>query len=403
MMARSLRNIQTLVYYDGPQLSVATDPVGTRYLCLWVEQSETQDRFFCVAVSDARLAEFRQGALDLLEIYRNPEMDELFIGDFELVGDEVALAVESVEQPPEHWYPQEELFLTPDEAEDTTTVEAKDKNKAVVHLALNPPEAREEPQIDVRHLVNGLRIYQNLVKHAYNKAVRAVDKNIREQDQLSSASNYQMEVFVFSQGSFTVNMQSKRPADMLGFSTIERALDFVDRAVSASSSDLEQTIAFFRQNRGHFLSAYRELLRFIKDNDSPLRYEWSAPQYTTARRNTISVEAATELYELLTTQQSWTAEIVDLTGIVERADTVNNTWRLLSENDGRRYSGKVAPGSPKKLSGIVLDTERYRFHCEERLQEVASTGEETTELLLLDYERLSPPTLSEAELPVSSE
>lgn len=158
-----------------------------------------------------------------------------------------------------------------------------------------------------------------------------------------------------------------------------------------------------RENRGHFLSAYRELLKFIMDNDSPLRYEWSSPQYTLARRNTINVESATELYQILTASQAWTAETFDLTGIVERADIRNNTWRLLSEEDGRQYSGKVAPGSPIKLSGIVLDNERYRFHCEERLHEVASTGEETTELLLLSYERLSPPTLSEAELPVSSE
>lgn len=402
MMARSLRHIQTLVYYDGPQLSVATDPVGTRYLCLWVEQTETQDRFFCVAVSDARLSQFKQGALDLLEIYRNPEMDELFVGDFELVGDEVALAVESVEQPSDHWYPQEGLFLTPDEVEDTTTAEAKDRGKAVVHLALNPPEAREGPQIDVRHLVNGLRIYQNLVKHAYNKAIRSVDKNTREQDQLSSVSNYQMEVFAFSRGSFTVNMQSKRHADMLGFATIERALAFVDRAVSASN-DLDQTLVFLRENRGHFLSAYRELLKFIMDNDSPLRYEWSSPQYTLARRNTIDVESATELYQILTASQSWTIETVDLTGIVEKADTRNKTWRLLSEEGGSRHNGKVPSGSPIELSGIVLDTERYRFHCEERLHEVASTGEETTELLLLSYERLSPPTLSEAVLPVSSE
>ena len=271
-MPRLLKHAQTLVYYDGPQLIVATDPVGTKYLCMLTEEQEDQDKFLCIAISSARLAEFRDGTLDLLQIFNNPETGDWYEGNAEYSADEFSLAVELTQQIPEHWYPQEGFFLTPHETEDTTTAEARDKSKAIVHLVLNPPEAREGPQIDAWHLANGLRIYQNLVKHAYNKAIRAVSKDIREQDQLSPESNYQMEVFAFSEGSFTVNMQSKTTADMLGYVSIERALAFVDNAVSASS-DLEQTIAFLRENRGHFLSAYRKLLKFIVDNDSPLKYE----------------------------------------------------------------------------------------------------------------------------------
>lgn len=384
-MARLLRHRQTLVYFDGPQLIVAADPVGTKYLCLLVETTDDQDTFFCVPISDARLAEFQHGTLDLLEIYVSPEVDERYAGGIEFSTDELSLTVVPVEDVPEHWYPQEGFLLTPHQGSGATIVEAKDRGRAIVHLALNPPEAREETKIEIPHLANGLRIYQRLVKHAYSKALRALSKDIRERESLSSEANYQMEVFAFSAGSFTVNMQSKASADWTGYVDIERALAFVDAAVSASN-DAEKAVLFLRENRGHFLNAYRALLKFIVENDSPLSYEWSIPEYAVPRHNAINVEIATELYDILTIQESLTTERVDLTGLVLAASVINNTWTLRSE-DGE-HSGKVAPGSPVRLDGITLETQRYRFHCEEILQEVASTGEETTELLLLSYETL---------------
>ncbi len=84
---------------------------------------------------------------------------------------------------------------------------------------------------------------------------------------LSDASKYQMEVFAFSPGSFTVNMQSKMSADWIGYVDIEKALTLVDTAVSASY-DIEQATTFLRENRGHFLNAYRGLLEFIVERDN---------------------------------------------------------------------------------------------------------------------------------------
>lgn len=380
-----LKHIKTLVYFDAPQLIVAVDRIGTRYLCLLSEQLEDQDKFLCVPVSESRLKEFEEGELDLLRIYESPELEGLYTGDFELFAEESFLAVEPIEQVPENWYPEEGFLLTPLEGEDKATSEAKERNKAIVHLALDPPESREGLTIEVQHLVNGLRIYQRLLKHAYNKSIRGLARSTREL--LADESNYQMEVFSFSQGSFTINMQSKTSADMLGYVNTEKALGFVDAAVSASS-DPELATQFLSENRGHFLNAYRALLKFIVENDAPLKYEWSLPEYAVGKRNVISVESATELYEILTVQESLTAEIVTLVGTVAAVSTINNSWTFLSEEDDRSYSGKVAPESSVKLNGITVLAQRYRFHCEERLHEVASTGEETTELLLLSYESL---------------
>lgn len=197
-----------------------------------------------------------------------------------------------------------------------------------------------------------------------------------------------MEVYGFSEGSFTVNMQSKLSAnDLLGSVNIEKALRLVDEAV-ASSGDPEQAIQFLREHTGFFLSAYRSLLKFVVDNDSPLKYEWATPGFTTDKRSIMSVDVATELYDVLVRQEALTTELVTLIGVVTAAHTDTGSWTILSEEDDIKYSGKVIPESPINLAGITLRTERYQFDCEERLQEFTATGDEKIERFLLNYKKL---------------
>jgi hypothetical protein len=350
------------------------------------EELEERDRFVCASISNARLAEFRDGTVDLLQIFNNPEMGELYEGSAEHSADEFSLTVEPAQQIPERWYPQEGFFLEPQEAGDAVTTEARARGRAVINFALNPPEARDALQIEVQRLASGLQIFQNLVKHAYSKSIRGLNRATR--DLLSDSVNYQMEVYGFSEGSFTVNMQSKLSTnDLLGSVNIEKALQLVDEAVAASS-DLDQAIRFLREHTGFFLSAYRSLLKFVVDNDSPLKYEWATPGFTTDRRSTMSVDVATELYDLLIRQESLMTELVTLVGVVTAAHTDTGSWTLLSEDDDIKYSGKVPPDSPINLAGITLRTERYQFDCEERLQEFTATGEEKIERFLLNYKKL---------------
>ena len=247
-MPRLLEHVRILVYYDGPQLIVAVDLVGTKYLCMLTEELEEKDKFVCAPISNGRLRAFERGELDLLQIFSEPETGELYEGDSEYSADAFLLAITLAEQIPEYWYPEEGFFLAPVE---DITAEARDRNKAVVHLALQPPEAREGTQIDVQHLANGLHLYQRFIRHAYDKAVLAVRKDIRDEQSLSDASNYQMEVFAFSPGSFAVDMQSKTSADMLGYVNLARALTLVDEAVTAAN-DPEAATAFMREHRGRF-------------------------------------------------------------------------------------------------------------------------------------------------------
>lgn len=75
-LMRSLTLIQTLEMYDVPQIIVATDAMGTHYLCTLFSQTEKGYQYIGVQISEPRLMAFIGGQLDLRDAYLHPEADE---------------------------------------------------------------------------------------------------------------------------------------------------------------------------------------------------------------------------------------------------------------------------------------------------------------------------------------
>ena len=72
---RPLTLINTLEYYDVPQILTATDATGTRYLCTLYAQEPDGYSYLGVQISEPRLMAFIGGQLDLRSAYLHPEVD----------------------------------------------------------------------------------------------------------------------------------------------------------------------------------------------------------------------------------------------------------------------------------------------------------------------------------------
>jgi hypothetical protein len=74
---RPLTLINTLEYYDVPQILVAVDATGTNYLCT-LYQSDADDGYLYlgVQISEPRLMAFVGGQLDLRDAYLHPEVED---------------------------------------------------------------------------------------------------------------------------------------------------------------------------------------------------------------------------------------------------------------------------------------------------------------------------------------
>lgn len=73
---RPLTLMQILEHYDVPQIFVATDAMGTRYLCTLFDKAEADGyKYIGVQISEPRLMAFVGGQLDLRDAYLHPEAE----------------------------------------------------------------------------------------------------------------------------------------------------------------------------------------------------------------------------------------------------------------------------------------------------------------------------------------
>lgn len=382
-----LKHSRTLVYYDGPEVLVAEDPLGTKHLCVLVEVDETSDTFVCVPISAARLEEFMLRTIDLRSLIESPETDELLKAvtseaDYSQL---IAGSIEVSEVPPE-WLPAPGFFLpAPHPAESLVAAEAQQRNRAVLHCSLNPPESRGETKISALHLGQALKLMQRLVKHAYSRSIVEMDSELRQL--ISLEPFHQLEVFAFSEGSFTVHMQSAVPADLVGYVQVARAFELIDK-VTALVDNPDAAVDLVAELGGWFATAYRDLMEFISEVDTPLSYEWAMPETPTSRHQAISTAQARPLYEALSARVDIGVEYVHLVGRLTKVDEKYGTWRLKTVEDGKERSGKLDPDASVDLSGLVIGTELYEFQCEERLEEERGTGRESAQLYLISHRKL---------------
>ena len=386
-MSKLLRHVKTLLYFDGPELFIGQDQVGTRYLCHLYLQSNIEERYVCAAVSTTTLSRFLNGKLSLKQILGNPETGELYFAVLDNnEAEEMCLKQLSADERYELSLPEEYYQLDKElEGSDRGLIdEADERGHGIVHLSLSPPESALEPKICASRLADALEVFQELVKQSYKKSI----SKKKVADEVSAVpDNYEMEVFAFSKGSFKIHMQSIKEADLGGYVENFRAMEKLDDLTKTTEYlDPEIILSILQDNKGHLVTKYRKFIEFVLDNDTPLTYEWALPYSGKSKKRTISYEGAKAVYEVLRSRSELQTEIKSFIGTMSKADVPKGYWAFESEEDGKTYSGRIAKNSGISLSGITLTEKKYKFIFEERLEIEVVTGKEKPQLWLIHYE-----------------
>jgi len=378
---RILNHTENLLFYDGPQVFIAVDQIGAQYICMLVQETGDIDKYLCAQISDSRVASLVLGEIDLREIYKSPEIAELYVAESK-PKEPTRLVATLISEVPPDWFPDPGFFLRIEIPPSVKVVqEAYARRRAIIQCSLNPPESREESKITAEHLSRAVRLIQRLVKYAYGKALRVKDQPAKEI--IATAKNYELEVFAFSPGSFTVHLQSSVPADLFGYAEVSKALSVID-SISERIDDPEEAVKQVAQFGGHFATAYKDLLEFITKTETPIEYEWSMPERKTSTRYKITTAQAAPVYEEIIKRVEIEIVGIKLVGKLTKVDEKYKTWRLISEEDKLEYTGS----SEIDLAGLIIETQRYEFLCEERLEEERGTGKEITKLYLKSYRSL---------------
>jgi hypothetical protein len=357
------------------------------YVCLLVEEEDNLDTYLTVPVSQGRLSHLIARELDLRAVFETSETGEFYVGKV-AGGDLTQITITPIQtsEVSQNWLPDPGFLLPelPPPDEDIAR-EAIRRRRAIIRYSLSPPEAEQESKISAEHLSQAVRLLQRVVTHAYQKALRDLSADMREI--LAAPEQYQLEVYGFSQGSFTLYVQTAAPADLFGYSQIARALEVLDDVVR-EVDDKDRSIEAVAKYGGHFATAYKDLLKFVAETSTPISYEWSMPEGRFEARKQIFTAQARKVYEALSSRIDIALEKRVLVGRLTKVDENTGSWRLRSEEDNKEYSGKCDPATRVELAGLVIETQRYEFQCEERLFEERGTGREITRLILRRYRAL---------------
>lgn len=373
-----------LLETETPDIVLASDAVGTRYLCCLVERNEVGDRFVGVPISAVRLAQFRSGRIDLRTILTEPERGDAYEGAFSSEADRrPRIQFESVPRIADHWLPDAGFLLTAvlGEFEDVDVIrEAVTRQAAFLVCRFDPPEARGRHKIDADHLAEGVKAFQMLVKYALKKTFAGLSTAAR---QALGTDAHVIQATVFAPGSFEVHFESKHGANLIGLSSVGQAMPKVDALLGLTGMRADEQLPILRENRGHAVSALQRLLRFIAKEGATFEYRWADPAMQRTSGREVTPVAADALCAVLDHRTELTVEEVRFTGRFVRVAEDKKTWQATEEGSGTIRRGRVHSDAATILQGVRITEERYDFVCHERVEETTS-GRQVPKLILVD-------------------
>ena len=380
---KTISPAEILVYYDGVEVFAGCDRIGGNYIGMMIDAEANLDRYLVTGISPQRLRHFRSGRVDpSVHFSRNrmvanglsrsadgasgqPLVLEQGIGPVEATG----------------FLPEEGYLLEDMPIDDFVLQEARERRNVVFEFSAEPPEATRGHRMKATTLAGLLTHLQTAIKHSYRKAV--ADLSGQARNLIDKSDAHEMDVVIpASAGSYRVLMEASRRPDMFGSGELVRGLKKFDE-VFANLEDSDEAPRLLQSYQGHLAGSYINLIRFLSEHETGLKYGWADPAFSEVRYGGVPETTVHKLAESFADFTNLATERVSIIGAFTKVNLASGDWGLATD-EGRRI-GKLNDDSPS-LAGLVTG-KNYRFNCIEDI-EVDAIGREKQTLYLQSIEEL---------------
>lgn len=355
-------------YYDVPQLFIAEDAIGVRYLCLLYDIAKDGElKIIGVMVSADKLNSFIKGHVDLLTMFTSPEMDNSI---FKIhIKEDVIYAVPYNGILDAQMLPDAEYYYddTLNENEEMLA-RAIATNKPVIRLAFETPQNRHD--MDARSLSAALVHFQSLVDNSYRKLYKE-----------ETNTNSTLRVTTFLAASFDVEFISDEDLDMFGQSKLGQTFDVIQRLFSATSEEVVETL---RNLKGFAANSFRNFLDVLLDNDLSIDLKWVFSTIDSeVHQSQVEKNRLLTLHEIVTNNSELGCEEITFEGSFTSANT-NGKWSF-QPVDGREIKGDSENAS--LMSGVTIAEKTYKIVCNAQKSLNETTLKEKTKYTLMRFEK----------------
>lgn len=378
-MQKSLNISQILVYYDMPELFIATDEVDTNFICLLVDLNDNVPNYIAIAISSNRLSAFIKGQVELREILFQPETNEWYT--FVIDNEQIFASRAEFDTIPEQFLPENGFYLNNEIIDHSSIVqEVVEKDNAVIHLALS--DDKDEYSIDADDLGDVVKLYSVMLENSYKKGL--IEHKAKDKKAFIVPMNYKLRAFAASRASFNIHLYSQSQKDLFGNCMIEFGLEKIDQILTDYTNN-EELVISLKSLKGHAISSFKKILKKIIDEKLKLKHKWFAPNQEQVHYHIVDTDKAQKIYDILNQSEELTEEIKEFVGVFVQADVERGTWRIKTLDEGKEFSGGA---NPEELRGITLDTIRYKLICQEIIEEFKVTEKERTQYIFKSVEKL---------------
>lgn len=376
---KTIHQAVTLDYYDGPILFEARDRIGGNYLAVAGDGAGGDPVYAVVGISPERLHDFRNGMVDLHDVMLEEGSEEWFLATPNWATDDFQLEPQDQQLAESGYLPAKGYRLDPAVSSNVAVLDAAQRrDNLVIELKAEPRESENGHRIHLSSLMELLNLMQKLVGHAYRAARR--ESHDRSYTAMPVEEAVLMDVVVPAMaGSFCMLLEAGSGTHDAGERELAQGLRRVDLLFEhAGSKVVRQSVSHLKETGGHLAATYVKLLNFLAKEEVGFHYTWAEPNFSCARRQSISAARARRLSRRFAELVERESDEVTLVGRLVKADLKTGQWRL--ESRERAYIGNVA-GDCSQLDGLVVGR-RYRFWCTKVVEKKGATGKKARRLYL---------------------
>lgn len=380
---KTIRHAATLDYYDGPILFEGHDRIGGRYLATAVDDTEEGELLYAVVgVSPPELERFRGGLVDLRDVMLEAGSDEWYVASYSSAAQGFELRPQATPLARSAYLPDGGYTLDPTASSDVALLDtAQRRDNLVIELRAEPPQGADDHRLHVHSLVQMLDLMQKLVVYGYRAALKNTPRSLRPPTSVEDA--VLMDVVVpAAAGSFCVLLEATGGGGECRGGELARGLEVVDGLFAASKA--HDGVNLVMRTGGRLASTYMKLVGFVAEERVGFRYSWAEPTLPQVRRNSMDVDEATQLWELMGGAVNRELPDVPVIGRLVKADLKTGAWVL--ESDTEVYKG-TAGKDRALLDGLVVGRD-YRFWCTAEVERKRATGKEARKYRLESSEQV---------------
>lgn len=365
---RKIRIIRILEYYDVPQLFIAEDAIGVRFLCLLYDIADDGElKIISVTVSENKLNDFVKGHVDLLAMFTSPEVEDsifqVHMKEDGIFAEQYNGVLDSSMLPDEEYFYNDSL----NENEEMLS-RAIATNKPVIRLAFETPQNRHD--MDARSLSAALVHFQSLVDNSYRKLYKE-----------ETNTNSTLRVTTFLAASFDVEFISEEDLDMFGQSKLGQTFDVIQRLFSATSDEVIETL---RNLKGFAANSFRNFLDVLLDNDLSINLKWVFSTIDSeVHQSQVEKNRLQTLHDIVTNNSELGCEEITFEGSFTSANT-NGKWSF-QPLEGKEIKGDSENAS--LMSGVTLAEKTYKIVCNAQKSLNETTLKEKTKYTLMRFEK----------------